>query len=119
MTTDVSKRRSESTVGDIGIIETGLSTTSSVHNNSQRCTLQRCEVISRTPIVCNAKNKSAVQAGKKVLLHPLRVNIPAGSITAVLGGAGSGKSVLLKFLATSTREKVSYRHISARYDILW
>jgi len=109
MTTDVTKRRAESAVGDLGIIETGLPTnrSSSVHS-SQRCTLQRCEVIRRTAFVWNAKNKSAVRAEEKVLLHPLRVNIPAGSITAVLGGAGSGKSVLLKFLAGHMDRNVVY-----------
>jgi ATPase subunit of ABC transporter with duplicated ATPase domains len=37
--------------------------------------------------------------GKKSLLHPTRVNVPEGSITAIVGTSESGKSTLLKFMA--------------------
>jgi ABC-type hemin transport system ATPase subunit len=49
-----------------------------------------------------------VKVKNKVLLHPLRVDLPAGSITAVLGGAGSGTSTLLKFLAGQMDKNVTY-----------
>lgn len=44
----------------------------------------------------------------QVLLHPLRVDIPPGSITAILGGACSGKRTLLKFLAGHMDRNVDF-----------
>lgn len=43
--------------------------------------------------------KSTDTINKKTLLHPMKVNIPQGSITAILGTSESGKSTFLKFLA--------------------
>ena len=37
--------------------------------------------------------------GKTTLLHPMRVNAPERSITAIIGTSESGKSTLLKFMA--------------------
>jgi ABC-type transport system involved in cytochrome bd biosynthesis fused ATPase/permease subunit len=42
---------------------------------------------------------TATSSDAKKILHPMRVNIPEGSITAVLGTSESGKSTLLKFMA--------------------
>ncbi len=36
---------------------------------------------------------------RQPILHPMRVDLPVGSITAIVGTAESGKSTLLKFLA--------------------
>mmetsp|Transcript_37529 Transcript_37529/g.69435 ORF Transcript_37529/g.69435 Transcript_37529/m.69435 type:complete len:318 (-) Transcript_37529:203-1156(-) len=36
---------------------------------------------------------------RRTILYPMRVDIPMGSVTAILGSAESGKSTLLKFLA--------------------
>mmetsp|Transcript_28685 Transcript_28685/g.43322 ORF Transcript_28685/g.43322 Transcript_28685/m.43322 type:complete len:143 (-) Transcript_28685:21-449(-) len=114
MTTDVSKRRKESAVGNLGIIETGLPTnrhsiqTVASEFREGRCILEKCEVISRTVSFCGETNKVDVKVKNKVLLHPLRVDLPAGSITAVLGGAGSGTSTLLKFLAGQMDKNVTY-----------
>eukprot|EP00984_Skeletonema_dohrnii_P021110 scaffold10449_cov131-Skeletonema_dohrnii-CCMP3373.AAC.4 len=114
MTTDVTKRRKESAVGNLGIIETGLPTnrhsiqTVTSEFREGRCILEKCEVISRTVSFCGETNKVDVKVKNKVLLHPLRVDLPAGSITAVLGGAGSGTSTLLKFLAGQMDKNVTY-----------
>eukprot|EP00985_Skeletonema_marinoi_P027643 scaffold23018_cov205-Skeletonema_marinoi.AAC.6 len=114
MTTDVTKRRKESAVGNLGVIETGLPTnrhsiqTVTSEFREGRCILEKCEVISRTVSFCGATNKVDVKVKNKVLLHPLRVDLPAGSITAVLGGAGSGTSTLLKFLAGQMDKNVTY-----------
>jgi ATPase subunit of ABC transporter with duplicated ATPase domains len=112
MTTDVTKRRIESAVGNLGVIETGLPTNRHSTVTSEfregRCILEKCEVISRTVSFCGATNKVDVKVKNKVLLHPLRVDLPAGSITAVLGGAGSGTSTLLKFLAGQMDKNVTY-----------
>ena len=43
--------------------------------------------------------KSTDAINKKTLLHPMKVNIPQESITAILGTSESGKSTFLKFLA--------------------
>ena len=118
MTSDVAKHRKESAVGELGVIETGLPTkraasqdrggVSSCSNADKklllgRASLQKCEVVSRTATLKKnmmaAAATPAVQVKNQVILHPLRVDIPMGSITAILGGAGSGKSTLLKFLA--------------------
>ena len=125
MTSDVAKHRKESAVGELGVIETGLPTkrcaasqdrgggSTSCFNADKklgRASLQKCEVVSRTATFGCYKKKEkkktmmaaaapAVQVKNQVILHPLRVDIPVGSITAILGGAGSGKSTLLKFLA--------------------
>jgi ATPase subunit of ABC transporter with duplicated ATPase domains len=122
MTSDVAKHRKESAVGELGVIETGLPTKrcaasqdrgggstscSNADKKLGRASLQKCEVVSRTATFgCYKKKKNmmaaatpAVQVKNQVILHPLRVDIPVGSITAILGGAGSGKSTLLKFLA--------------------
>ena len=114
MTTDVTKRRKESAVGNLGVIETGLPTnrhsiqTVTSEFREGRCILEKCEVISRTVSFCGATNKVDLKVKNKVLLHPLRVDLPAGSITAVLGGAGSGTSTLLKFLAGQMDKNVTY-----------
>ena len=120
MTSDVAKHRKDSAVGELGVIETGLPTkraasqdrgggSTNADKKLGRASLQKCEVVSRTATFgCYNKNKKknmmaaatpAVQVKNQVILHPLRVDIPVGSITAILGGAGSGKSTLLKFLA--------------------
>ena len=127
MTSDVAKHRKESAVGELGVIETGLPTKRSAASHQDRgggsiscsnadtkvgrASLQTCEVICRTATFgcCGGskyKKKNmmaaatpAVQVKNQVILHPLRVDIPVGSITAILGGAGSGKTTLLKFLA--------------------
>lgn len=119
MTSDVAKHRKESAVGELGVIETGLPTKRASQDRQEsscsnadkklgRASLQKCEVVSRTATLgCYKKKKKnmmaaatpAVQVKNQVILHPLRVDIPVGSITAILGGAGSGKSTLLKFLA--------------------
>jgi ABC-type bacteriocin/lantibiotic exporter with double-glycine peptidase domain len=59
-------------------------------------TLTKCEAtVSGTTI---AQKLRGVKK-KTALLHPTQVDIPAGSITAILGTAESGKSTLLKFMA--------------------
>ncbi len=65
-------------------------------------------MISRAVSSRGAEKNLGVNVEKKVLLHPLRVDIPAGSVTAVLGGAGSGTSTLLKFLAGRMDRGVDY-----------
>ena len=51
---------------------------------------------SRTKVDVGSSNNSS---NGKALLYPMKVNIPQGSITAILGTSESGKSTLLKFLA--------------------
>jgi hypothetical protein len=74
--------------------------------------LKKCEA--KDPIitrlrrlgVCPRRGKNNVicstiadSDAKKTLLHPMRFNVPEGSITAILGTSESGKSTLMKFLA--------------------
>lgn len=58
--------------------------------------LQRCEALFYSSELTERLR------GKKTstkILHPCRMDVPQGSITAILGTAESGKSTLLKFLA--------------------
>ena len=109
-------RFNDNIVGELGLIETGLppparcsqhgSVASLSECRSGRATLKRCEVIHH--ISSFSRNiKTQQQHAKQILLHPLRVDIPTGSITAIIGAAGSGKSTLLKFLACHTDRNVS------------
>lgn len=55
------------------------------------------------------RGKDTSDASKmKPILHPMRFDLPAGSITAILGGSESGKSTLLKFLAGSMDRNVIF-----------
>ena len=112
MSTDVKKRRVENAVDNVGIIETAFQQIPSRSVQSEfregRASLEKCEVISSAVSSCGAEKNLGVHVNKKVLLHPLRVDIPAGSITAILGGAGCGMSTLLKFLAGHMDRGVDY-----------
>eukprot|EP00563_Minutocellus_polymorphus_P008385 CAMPEP_0181026220 /NCGR_PEP_ID=MMETSP1070-20121207/3520_1 /TAXON_ID=265543 /ORGANISM="Minutocellus polymorphus, Strain NH13" /LENGTH=768 /DNA_ID=CAMNT_0023103391 /DNA_START=264 /DNA_END=2567 /DNA_ORIENTATION=+ len=46
---------------------------------------------------------------EKVLLHPMKVDLPNGSLTAILGPSGSGKTTLLKFLSGSLDNSIKFR----------
>ncbi|KAL7463291.1 hypothetical protein ACHAXS_003680 [Conticribra weissflogii] len=67
-----------------------------------RAVVERCEARVGCPIKARIKKRlmgTKCNKGKRTLLMPMRVDIPAGSITAIVGTADSGKSSLLKFLA--------------------
>mmetsp|Transcript_24363 Transcript_24363/g.50419 ORF Transcript_24363/g.50419 Transcript_24363/m.50419 type:complete len:734 (-) Transcript_24363:315-2516(-) len=67
-----------------------------------RAVIERCEARVGCPIKARIKKRlmgTRCNKGKRTLLMPMRVDIPAGSITAIVGTADSGKSSLLKFLA--------------------
>ena len=48
-------------------------------------------------------NSLEVRAGKKSLLRGFDLDLPAGSVTALVGGNGAGKSTLLRILAGELR----------------
>jgi ABC-type multidrug transport system ATPase subunit len=55
-----------------------------------------CPRRGKNNVICSTNAESDT---KKTLLHPMRFNVPEGSITAILGTSESGKSTLMKFLA--------------------
>lgn len=66
--------------------------------------LQRCEALFYSSELTERLR------GKKTstkILHQCRMDVPQGSITAILGTAESGKSTLLKFLAGCSDKNLS------------
>jgi len=68
-----------------------------------RAIIEKCEVSVRSKHgLLSKRGYWVLGEGGKVrqpILHPMRVDLPVGSITAIVGTAESGKSTLLKFLA--------------------
>jgi ABC-type bacteriocin/lantibiotic exporter with double-glycine peptidase domain len=113
-------------VGDLGVIETGLNI-HSTHRKSLDSVKTGCVQLTK----CEAHKSSFVREFKLLsqcvthninsdgngfvttLLHPLKVNIPEGSITAILGTADSGKSTLMKFIAGCLDKNVEWDGVGA------
>ncbi|KAL7472192.1 hypothetical protein ACHAXS_013645 [Conticribra weissflogii] len=66
-----------------------------------RVVVEKCQAKIECPAIARIKCMvtGEIRKDKKTLLKPMRMDIPAGSITAIVGTADSGKSTLLKFLA--------------------
>eukprot|EP00567_Pseudictyota_dubia_P017121 CAMPEP_0197437676 /NCGR_PEP_ID=MMETSP1175-20131217/4856_1 /TAXON_ID=1003142 /ORGANISM="Triceratium dubium, Strain CCMP147" /LENGTH=667 /DNA_ID=CAMNT_0042967253 /DNA_START=443 /DNA_END=2446 /DNA_ORIENTATION=- len=105
------------TVGNIGLIETwhtgggsrvldefsqyGASAVTGATSKPGRCVVHECCVTVR----------SCKRIRKKTLLHPMRVDIPSGSMTAIIGPAGSGKTTLLNYLAGSLDSRIKCKGV--------
>jgi ABC-type multidrug transport system ATPase subunit len=63
--------------------------------------LQRCEALPY-----NSKWLRGIKS-RTTIIHPFRMDVPHGSITAILGTAESGKSTLLKFMAGCSDKNLS------------
>jgi ABC-type glutathione transport system ATPase component len=70
----------------------------------KKCEAKQFRLTNRIKQISNCPSNVAATSGnesnaKRTLLHPMKVDIPAGSITAIVGTSESGKSTLLKFMA--------------------
>jgi len=123
----VTEYRTSNAVGKLGVIETGLESTMRSHKARRysdssssslgvETTTGRSALTSGTlrPGRCIVR-KCAVMVGprgrrtEKVLLHPTRVDLPNGSLTAIIGPAGSGRTTLMKFLSGSLDNSVKFQ----------
>lgn len=117
MSTDDKERirqaRLSGAVEGLGIHETGLSfrrtlskgtldsQTKVGHVQVKKCAAHRSSFARRFKL-CQDRvghNNSDHEKSNATLLHPMKLNTPEGSITAILGSSNSGKSTLLKFMA--------------------
>lgn len=77
-----------------------------------RARVVKCEIPAGgggvSSLLSNLKKGKNNNGTNTTILHPMRVDIPAGSITAILGTAQSGKSTLLKFLAGCMDKNMVY-----------
>ena len=129
---DVTEHRLESAVGKLGVIETGLESMkrrqrrpsnqgrskrnlredlSSFGGDSRRSgftgtTLRqgRC-IVRKCTVMVGPRGKQK----EKVLLHPMKIDLPNASLTAIIGPAGSGRTTLMKFLSGSLDNSIRYR----------
>lgn len=116
-------RESSGAVGDIGIIETGLSFQRAASKKSidslfkpgcvqlTKCEAHKSSLAKRFKLFRNRitqVSSSGEGDGNKTLLHPMKISIPEGSITAILGTADSGKSTLMKFIAGCLDKNVEW-----------
>eukprot|EP01082_Thalassiosira_pseudonana_P000200 g357.t1.1.5e174188 g357 g357.t1 contig1:864473-866633(+) len=72
-----------------------------------RIILKKCEAAVPSSSLLNRLYKNR-EGRKKTILHSMRVDVPAGSITAILGTSESGKSTLLKFMAGCMDKNMAY-----------
>jgi ABC-type multidrug transport system ATPase subunit len=56
-----------------------------------------------------------VRYGAKVALDRVRLEVPDGRITAVVGGDGAGKTTLLRALAGAVRGRAAARYAARRH----
>ena len=133
----VTEFRTTSAVGKLGVIETGLESMSRRSSNQgRRSTSRRSngaddddlsslggETMTGRSALTGATSrpgrcivrKCTVMVGprgrqtEKVLLHPMKVDLPNGSLTAIIGPTGSGKTTLMKFLSGSLDKSVRFR----------
>ena len=134
----VTEFRAASAVGKLGVIETGLESMSHRSSNQgRRSTSRRSngadddddlsslggETMTGRSALTGATSrpgrcivrKCTVMVGprgrqtEKVLLHPMKVDLPHGSLTAIIGPTGSGKTTLMKFLSGSLDKSVRFR----------
>lgn len=133
----VTEFRATSAVGELGVIETGLESMSRRSSNQGRRSKSRrsngaddddlsslggetmtgrsaLTGVTSRPGRCIVR-KCTVMVGprgrqtEKVLLHPMKVDLPNGSLTAIIGPTGSGKTTLMKFLSGSLDKSVRFR----------
>lgn len=121
----IREHRINNAVGDIGVIETGLCLRRNASKKSLDslarpglCTLIKCRarpsLAKRLKLLRNCVTRSSSTEGDVALLHAMKLNIPEGSITAILGTADSGKSTLLKFLAGCLDRNVEWDGIGTQ-----
>eukprot|EP00804_Cyclotella_cryptica_P001112 CCRYP_008394-RB/>CCRYP_008394-RB protein AED:0.09 eAED:0.09 QI:34/1/1/1/0.6/0.66/6/406/716 len=69
----------------------------------KKCEAKELRLAHRLRRISNCPDNAATRitrgGARKTLLYPMKVDIPAGCITAILGTSESGKSTLLKFMA--------------------
>ena len=58
-----------------------------------------------------------VRYGRRTALHDVTLDVPAGAVTAVIGGDGAGKTTLLRALAGVARPTAGTVHSPARRRI--
>jgi ABC-type polysaccharide/polyol phosphate transport system ATPase subunit len=78
-----------------------------------RCKVHTSSLARRIKLLWNCTTWTSSSDGnvKKMLLHPMRINIPEGSITAILGNADSRKPTLLKFIAGCLDKNCEIAHV--------
>ena len=78
---------------------TGRSALTGLTSRPGRCIVRKCTVM------VGRRGRQT----EKVLLHPMKVDLPNGSLTAIIGPSGSGKTTLMKFLSGSLDNSVRFR----------
>lgn len=78
---------------------TGRSALTGATSRPGRCIVRKCTVM------VGPRGRQT----EKVLLHPMKVDLPNGSLTAIIGPAGSGKTTLMRFLSGSLDNSVRFR----------
>lgn len=78
---------------------TGRSALTGVTSRPGRCIVRKCTVM------VGPRGRQT----ERVLLHPMKVDLPNGSLTAIIGPTGSGKTTLMKFLSGSLDNSVRFR----------
>jgi ABC-type glutathione transport system ATPase component len=131
MSTDDKERirqaRVSGAVKGLGIHETGLSfrrTLSKGTLDSQtkvgsvqvkKCAAHKSSFARRFKL-CQDRVGHNHENSNLTLLHPMKLNIPEGSITAIVGCSSSGKSTLLKFMAGCLDNNVEWEGAGKQYN---